>query len=255
MDDICSVPAGGGPVSRLTNAPATDFYPSFSLATGRIYFSSRRGGGFRIYSMNPDGSDLQALNSALGGYYAPAVSPDGRTLAVTIATGEGQNIWLVNPDGGDPRQLTRDSGNHADPVWSPDGTQIAFASDRDGEEEGDLSHYVMDADGGDVRRIETGIEDAGGRSDWSPDGQWLAFYAGPRDDRNIFLTAIDSSVVYQLSDGGGNLAPSFSPDGNWIAFTSYRDGDAEIYIMGIDGSDVRQVTFNGRPDWQPRWNR
>jgi TolB protein len=113
----------------------------------------------------------------------------------------------------------------------------------------------MDADGGDVRGIETGLADIGGRSDWSPDGQWLAFYAGPSGDRDIFLTAIDGAAVYQLTDGGGNLAPSFSPDGNWVAFTSYRDGDAEIFIMNSDGSNVRQLTFNDRPDWQPRWGR
>jgi hypothetical protein len=255
VDDICSVPAGGGAVSRLTAAPATDFYPSFSLATGRVYFSSRRDGGFRIYSMNPDGSGVQALNSALGGYYAPAVSPDGGTLAVTVATGTGQDIWVMNLDGSEPRRLTQDGSNNVDPVWSPDGAQIAFSSDRDGEEEGELSHYVMDADGGDVRGIETGLADIGGRSDWSPDGQWLAFYAGPSGDRDIFLTAIDGTAVYQLSDGGGNLAPSFSPDGNWVAFTSYRDGDAEIFIMNSDGSNVRQLTFNDRPDWQPRWGR
>lgn len=75
------------------------------------------------------------------------------------------------------------------------------------------------------------------------------------NDRDIYLVATDGSVVYQLTDGGGNLAPSFSPDGGWITFTSYRDGDSEIYIMRADGSGVTQLTFNDRPDWQPRWGR
>ncbi|MCB8923910.1 MAG: protein kinase [Ardenticatenaceae bacterium] len=253
-DEICTVPATGGSVSRLTTDPATDFYPSFSPDGGTIYFSSRRDGGFYVYSMAVNGSNQQRFNSSLGGYYAPAVSPDGRQMAVTIASGGEQHVWVMNLDGSNARQLSSAGKNNVDPVWSRDGTQIAFSSDRDAAE-GQMAHYLMNADGSNVRKLETGLSDLGGRSDWSPDGKWLAFYAGPSSDRDIYLVATDGSVVYQLTDGGGNLAPCFSPDGGWITFTSYRDGDAEIYIMRADGSEVTQLTFNGIPDYQPRWGR
>ena len=145
--------------------------------------------------------------------------------------------------------ISTSEGTNADPVWSQDGSKIAFSSTRDGE----VAHYIVNSDGTGLRKIETDIAAIGGRSDWSPDGEWLAIYAGPREDRDIYIINIETSEVHQLTSGGGNLAPSFSPDGNWIAFTSYRDGDAEIFIMRPDGSEVTQLTFNDLSDWQPRW--
>jgi Tol biopolymer transport system component len=110
----------------------------------------------------------------------------------------------------------------------------------------------MDSDGGNIRQI-TDLADVGGRSDWSPDGRTLTFYAGPRGNRDIYLIDADGSNLRKLTEGGDSLAASFSPDGGWLAFISYRDGDNEIYIMRLDGSEVTQLTYNNRPDWQPRW--
>ena len=250
VDDICVINADGSGETRLTAVATTDFYASFTPDGRQILFSSRRDGGFLMYAMGSDGSNVQRLGPAhIGGIYAPAVSPEGQRVTFTAAQDGNQQVWVMNWDGSQLQQLTHTDGNNVDPVWSPDGNHIAFASDRDGE----MAHFIMNADGTEVRKLVTGVADSGGRSDWSPDGRWLAFYAGPRDGRDIYLAAIDGSVVYRLTDGGSNLAPSFSPDGNWIAFTSYRDGDAEIFIMRMNGSDVRQLTFNSYADWQPRW--
>lgn len=95
----------------------------------------------------------------------------------------------------------------------------------------------------------------GGRVSWSPDGELLAFYAGPNGDRNIYIIDVDGKNLTQLTNGGDNLGPSFSPDGEWIAFTSFRDGNNEIYVMRTDGSEQTRMTGDSRPDWQPRWGR
>lgn len=252
-DDICAIDAAGGAPVRLATSQATDFYASPVRDGSRILFSSRRDGRFLLYSMNRDGSNLQPIGPTdLGHLYAPALSPDGRYLAFTAHLNDSQNIWVMELESGRLTQLTDTTGNNVDPVWSPDGRQLVFASDRDGDPS-NFSHYVINADGTGLRRLFTGVPLTGGRSDWSPDGRWLAFYAGPRNGRNIYLVAIDGSVVYQLTNEGSNLAPSFSPDGEWITFTAYRTGEAEIFIMRPDGSDMRSLTSNEWADWQPRW--
>ncbi len=110
----------------------------------------------------------------------------------------------------------------------------------------------MNSDGSNPRQV-TNLENMGGRSSWSPDGQRLAFYAGAVSDHNVFTIRMDESDLKQLTEGGDNLGPSYSPDGDWIALTSFRDGNNEIYRMRPDGSEERRLTFEARPDWQPRW--
>jgi TolB protein len=57
---------------------------------------------------------------------------------------------------GVPLALTAEEWDSFEPDWSPDGSRIAFASNRDGNE----NIYVMDSDGENAERItsDPGIE-------------------------------------------------------------------------------------------------
>jgi TolB protein len=249
FDDICLMSADGSQSLRLTDARATDFYASLGPDGSTIVFSSRREEGFQIYRMNLDGEHQTRLTEKIGSLFAPHISPNGEKIVFANATGGHQGIWVMDIDGSDAKPLTVGAWDDVDPVWSPDGSWISFASSRAGSRQ----LYVMRADGSDVRKITPNLANMGGRNDWSPDGLSLAFYAGPSQKREIYTINVDGTNLRQLTDGGDNLAPSFSPDGRWITFTSYRDGNNEIYIMRADGTDPTRLTFDPRPDWQPRW--
>jgi Tol biopolymer transport system component len=113
--------------------------------------------------------------------------------------------------------------------------------------------FIMNADGSDIRQATHGLARIGGRSGWSPDGGRLVFYAGPQNDRDIYVLEIATGGITRLTHGGNNTGPCYSPDGQWIVFSSSRGGDHEIYTMRADGSDLRQLTDNDYDDWQPRW--
>src|ERR1051325_138397 len=108
----------------------------------------------------------------------PAISPDGKWVAYTVATPDmeanrnASNIWLVAKSGGEAIQLTQ-SGKDSSPVWSPDGKTIAFISSRSG----DSQVYLLSMEGGEAHPLterSTGADLA----IWSPDGKMIAFTSG-----------------------------------------------------------------------------
>jgi Tol biopolymer transport system component len=245
IDQICIINSDGSGREQLTDFNATAFYPSLSPDGQTVYFSSKRSGGFEIYSIGIDGNGLQRLTRDIGSLYAPELSPSGELI---LFTNHGNGLWVMKPDDDNPRALTR--RDDIDPTWSPDGSMIAFASSRAGERQ----LFVMNADGSNIRQV-TNLNNMGGRSTWSLDGTKLAFYRGPFGDRNIYIINIDGTGLVQLTNGGDNLGPSWSPDGNWITFTSFRDGNNEIYIIRPDGTGLTRLTNNSISDWQPRWGK
>ncbi|HLA88383.1 MAG TPA: hypothetical protein VJL10_10190 [Anaerolineales bacterium] len=137
-----------------------------------------------------------------------------------------------------------------------------FASDM----EGGIQLFSIRRDGSELKKISS-LPAMRGRSDWSPDGQFIVTYSGQSWNRDVYLMNADGSNAHMLSPTGGNSqGPSFSPDSQWVAFTSYFDnyGDdhgCEIYIMRVDGTDpstssgqaLRRLTNNDYCDYQPRW--
>jgi Tol biopolymer transport system component len=75
----------------------------------------------------------------------PAISPDGKTIAFTYKG----DIYKVSSAGGTAAPVTTHTANDFMPVWSHDGKQIAFASDRYGNND----IYVISADGGEAKRL------------------------------------------------------------------------------------------------------
>ena len=141
--------------------------------------------------------------------------------------------------------------------------QIAFVSQRDGNPE----IYIMDADGGNQRRL-TNHRDRDWSPSWSPDGKQIAFVSD-RDGHVHVLHGWSTSEIYVMDADGSsqqNLtnnphndrSPSWSPDGRRIVFQSDRDNDRdhniEIYVMDADGSNPQRLTNNPTEDEYPAWS-
>jgi TolB protein len=254
-DQLCLVNADGSGFRILTNDPHSEnFYPSLSPDGESIVFSSNRTGNFEIYEIDLQGN-AKRLTNELGNLYAPEISPDGSLITFTLNDADSHSsVWVMNRDGSNPHKVYGSVQVEGwDPTWSPNGKQILFASNLNGTQ-----LYTVNLDGSGLHQI-THFDALRGRSDWSPDGNWIVTYDGTAWKRELFMLHPDGSELHQLTPRGGNSqGPSFSPDGKWVAFTAYFDDftnvdGCEIYIIRTEGTDRRRLTANDYCDWQPRW--
>ncbi|MDJ0769717.1 MAG: hypothetical protein QNJ12_13020 [Ilumatobacter sp.] len=121
--------------------------------------------------------------------------------------------------------------------------------------------WLMDADGSDQRRLDTGIYVDGG-PDWSPDGTQLAFTGfdpgvstplGVVPD--VWIVDADGTGLRNLTDLPGPnhaVSLSWSPDGQQIAYVTTA---WDIWIIDADGTDNRRITNDvlqqDSVDWSP----
>ena len=134
--------------------------------------------------------------------------------------------------------------------------QIAFVSHRDGNPE----IYVMDTNGGNLRRLTNNPDDDWEPS-WSPDGKRIAFVSERDGASEIYVMDADGGNQLNLTNNNPGLdsSPSWSPDGKRIAFSSNRDNKKgrfifEIYVMDADGGNQQNLTNNPWDDQSPSWS-
>ena len=252
QDQICIINADGTGFLRLTTDDTSEhFYPSFAPDGNSVVYSANPTGLYEIYETDLNGNTRQ-LTYGLGTLTSPEISPDGKLIAFSLGDGITSSLWLMDRDGANPRMLY---GSGWDPTWSPGGEMILFASY---DPNSSIQLFTINLDGTDLKQI-TRMANLRGRSDWSPDGDWIVTYAGEPWGRELYLIPAAGGDPRQLTPSGGNSqGPSFSLDGNWVAFTAYfndigNDDGCEIYLIRTDGSELTRLTENDYCDWQPRW--
>jgi len=187
----------------------------------------------------------------------PALNADGSRLAFSF---QG-DIWTVAGTGGTARRLTIHEGYDAHPRFSPDGRNIAFQSDRYGNDD----VYVMGVDGGRPNRL-TFHDAADTDPAFTPDGHVLfttrRTFAQVERLPEIYQANLTGGTPSRLLDALGNR-PVVSPDGRFIAFErgscrivreGYRGAaNRDVWLYDTEKKQYLQLTdFDGQ-DIYPRW--
>jgi TolB protein len=220
----------GTNMKRLTVNDDADAAPSWSPDGERLVFARAKRGGREdvetfLYVVSADGSGERVLRREPPGrtpvfLTAPAWSPDGKRIAftrITFGDEPGAAVYVMDADGQHARKLVDEA---LEPDWSPDGRRIAVASYRDRVgrtcfQECSLNSeiYVVDADGGNLRRLTTSVANEASPT-WSPDGKRIAFVSD-RSGRNVH--------------------------------------EYELYVVDGGGGDPRRLTHNEVWDLEPDW--
>jgi len=217
-----------GTTTRLTPPGKNDAGPVWLPDGGRYAFASLREGGIRIFVTGVGDPAEPRLVPTMNAQFqsATGVSPDGRTLLVSIVDPVNQfDIWAVPVDGGgQPVAVVRG------PAWedvgtvSPDGKWLAFQSN----ETGQMEVYVQPFPGpGPRTRISL---DGGHDAVWTRGGKELLFQRDGAGGGSVMAVAVETGAQFSagtpraLFHRGGLLGFSAPPDGGRILALSNAEG-------------------------------
>ncbi|MBL8291664.1 MAG: PD40 domain-containing protein [Bryobacterales bacterium] len=200
-----------------------------------------------LWTLSLPGNHAQPLG--FGRWWAgmPAFSSHGNRL-VYADGGHDLNIWsldLVAPSrlAGKPRRAVASTRGEFAAAVSPDGRQLAFASDRSGNNE----IWISDIEGQNATQLTALPGRSAGEPRWSPDGRWIAFESRQEGRADVFAMRADGSSVRQLTTHrADDLWVNWSRDGAWLYFSSNRTGTWDVWKTHWEtGREVRVTTGGG----------
>ena len=231
--------------------------PRFSRDGVFLAYSSYHSGNQNLYITDlRQSKTTRAISRRKGMNLAPAWSPNGKQLIVTLSKNGNPDLFLLNRKGEIIRQLTQRSGINVSPSYSPDGKFIVFVSDRSRKPQ----LYLLELATGKIRRLTfEGTENA--EPCWSPKEN-LIVYSSLRNGIYQLCTLNpfqENSTVQITNDATHHESPAWSPDGNQIIFAK-RDGSGhKIYGIMKNGNYQRMLfSFPGTqtyPRWAVRYNQ
>ncbi len=218
------------------------FYQIFTmrLDSGRAYRVSPGVGKTTCSFFRPDGKKVIFASSHLDPDAKKHYEEEYQLRREEATTGKRRpykwdfdpymTIFEANPDGTDLKPLTHAKGYNAEGSYSPDGKQIVFTSNRDAADS--LEIYIMDADGGNVRKLTDAPHCYNGGPFFSPDGKRVIFRSDRKEKGLLQLHVINV-------DGTDDRALTDAPNWNCWAPYWYMDGKHIVYCAADHGTGMR----------------
>jgi TolB protein len=183
---------------------------------------------------------------------APAWSPDGRKLALTLGgVGGNPDIYVLDLATQDLTRITDDPAIDTEAAWAPDGSALYFTSDRAG---GPQIYKVGLQSGARPKRITfEGTYNA--RPRISADGKELAMVTLDQGNYRIAVQDLQTGAMRVLSRGRLDTSPSFAPNSATLIYSDQEGERGVLATVAVDGltgqrlkSDLGEVR---EPVWGP----
>ena len=246
-------------LTNISNNPADDMYPSFSLDGKRVVFTSDRSGEECIWIMNSDGTLLEQLISSPDGPVTyPHYSGDGKKIVFTGPTKNSRtSVFIFDRT---TRQITGPVGPPGVRCeWgqlSVDNNTLAFTQYvKPGGEIPEGWHVtLMNMTTGEMTVVGSGCQPS-----FSKDGTQL-IYVHFRENKSR-----TDLYMYDLATGQNQRMtnikefpyfPRFCPSQNWIVFASSDSrknaNRYEVYLMpATPFAESLRITHNEAEDSAP----
>jgi TolB protein len=182
---------------------------------------------------------------------APAWSPDGRRLALTLSRDGNLDIYTLDLGTQTLTRVTSDDAIDTEAEWSQDGQGLFFTSDR----AGNAQVYRVRLD--EARRAErvTFTNAYNARPRLSPDGKELALVTLDRGGYRIGVMNLESRNLRVLTNGRQDESPSFAPNGAMLIYATREGGRGSLALVSSDGAFQQRLSSDQGdvrdPAWQP----
>jgi serine/threonine protein kinase len=202
----------------------------------RVYYTSRQGGSFDIWSSSITGENQKQITSDEFAEQNLSVSPDGNTLLFSSTRAGVPNIWSIASDGSGLTQLTKDAEDYSASM-DVSGKWIVFSSWMRGPQ----TVMKIPAQGGE--RIDVTTEN-GNSPVISSDGQTVYFISSADGKRYVSSIPLTGGTVKRLFETPKNLSSTIllRPNSNEFSYLITTDGVSNIYTRPIDGGAHKQFT-------------
>ena len=195
-------------------------------------------------------------------YSLPSLDPDGRRVAVHVASAGDRDrwrydLWTFDITTGRGTQLTRGQMTSDQIVWSSDGRWIVFTSQKPGTP----TLFRIRADGGEPQRLSRDAEDGSYQKPHdfpnSVHGNVLMFsrQVGP-DDYDLLTMPLEPPGVPQpfLRTDVNTFDARISPDGRWVAYSSLDASGWQILVRSFS-DPARGPVLVASDARRARWSR
>jgi len=242
-------------------------HAKFSVScNGVLLYQAGCGENHQLTWFDREGKSL-LLAGPRNDYFSVSLSPNDRYVAVHRQDDPDTvlpTIWVMDllRDNAVFRITEADVGQpEFNAVWSPDSNEILFSRGDDRR-----MRLFRQALSGGAAKCVLDTEGPKFPTDWSSDGQFIAYDSQVPDYRNLHIWIVALGGMEEkvkprpfLQHSCGEFNAEFSPaDGGepprWVVYVSDETGRSEIYVRDFPGGGHKwQVSSQG--GLQPHWRR
>jgi serine/threonine-protein kinase len=240
-------------VDRETSNGTVQFAVS---RTGTLVFQPAARAGDQVVWVDSTGATEPIDTNLTGAIRNPAVSPDGRRIALSYSPGAVAEVWIKDLTNGSVSKISSGISDGDRPAWQPDGNRIAYLADLDSRHR----IFTRRADGSDEQRPMLGNAEQSDEITYDPTGRHAVIRTRGTEVGTRWLRILELGVDSTARDllprrAYDRFAPTISADGRWLAYVSTETGTSQVMVRPFPNVDSARFAISQTGGAEPRWSR